>query len=536
LQGTSTDSPKNFKEKDIRMLDFRKVLLALSVAGLGLVGSASAQTINCAAGTILPMGGVGTVSVEGTTELLPNVVVSACTGTANSATIVLTSDVPFTDASSALGVLDVSAVATVTGGTGAGCTNATTCPATSVTQSGNTITAVFSLGGGSITNGNITFTGLRVNASAAPSNSAITIGTSGIAGGGISGSIAAATQAFVAVSQLTPVLTGAATVSLCTGATLASTPQAVTSLLLQENFTNAFKTAVGETGTQAGAIAATQGTRLAITFNNLNANVSYYVPAAPATTNALVVAAYAAASGGTALTAVKAGTGGTAVAGQVLLTVTNGSATIYYGVTTADNGATATITVPLIETISSPAAVTTVSSLPVTANSVLVGVATGYPQYVSNTTPTTISQPALPATNSILGACATTLLFPYVTNSGGFDTGIAIANASTGTSAPNLAITPTTGSCNVTFYGAGAPTTPYSTGSIPTATDAVLLVSIQAPGLSGYAVAVCNFAGAHGYAFITDGFGGGGRGLSADYLAVVLASAGTGAAFPIATF
>jgi hypothetical protein len=529
------------------MLDFRKVLLGLAVAGLGLVGTASAQVANCAnaagGGTAVlnAPGALVTLPVEGTTELLSgptgpaSVIITGCTGTVSSATIVLTSNVPFTAASSAAGVLDVTATAqnSIAG------VAQPSIAAASIVQSGNTITATFNVGGATLTG--FTFTGIRVNASAAPATSLISIASSGVAGGGVTGSITAANYAQVAVSQVTPVLAGAITQTLCT-ATLAAAPALVTTLTLQENFPGALRTAVGETQAGAGFIAATQGTRIAVTFNNLNAGVNYYVPAtlaAPAgangagATNALTASAYAAAAGGTAITAVTAGSGGTKIAGQVLLTVTNGSATIYYGVTAADGGAVSVITIPLIETVPSAPAVTTVATSPVTASAYLVGVATGYPQYAAVTTPTTINQaapPALPATNSVLTACSTTLLFPYIVNSGGFDTGVALTNASTATfSLAGAASTPTAGTCIVTFYGAGAATAPgnaYSTGTIATATDAVFLASVVQPGIQGYAVAVCNFQGAHGYAFITDGFGGGGRGLSANYLAPILAEAG----------
>ena len=268
-------------------------------------------------------------------------------------------------------------------------------------------------------------------------------------------------------------------------------------------------------------IAASQGTRFAVTFNNLNPGVNYYVPGTvTATAGTYVLTAFAGATGTTPATTVTAGTVGS-LASQVLLTVANGSATIYYGTTTSQAAGTPSVAITLSEVVPSASAVTSVSGLPVTASVALVGVATGYPQFAVTATPT-ISQTPASTTTSVLTACSTTLLFPYVVNTGGYDTGIAIANASTGVTG----FTPTAGSCTVSFYGDGAPASAYSTGTIPTAKDAVFVVSDKAPGLSGYAVATCNFQGAHGYAFITDGFGGGGRGLAADYLAVVTAAQG----------
>lgn len=126
----------------------------------------------------------------------------------------------------------------------------------------------------------------------------------------------------------------------------------------------------------------------------------------------------------------------------------------------------------------------------------------------------------LPAESST----STVLLFPYLSNIGGFDTGIAICNIS----GPPLDATAIVGTCTFHFYGA------YSYGDdadehraesttvlIPPGATHTNLVSSLRPGSQGHVIAVCQFP-ARGFALLTDGFGGPGRGLSGSYLAEVI--------------
>lgn len=115
--------------------------------------------------------------------------------------------------------------------------------------------------------------------------------------------------------------------------------------------------------------------------------------------------------------------------------------------------------------------------------------------------------------------CQTTLLFPFVTNLGGFDTGIAIANTTTDPFGTRVQ----SGSCTLNFYGTAAPAA-VTTGNIATATVYTTLASTAAAGFQGYMIAVCNFQLAHGFAFISDI---GARNLAMGYLALVVQT-GTG--------
>ena len=104
--------------------------------------------------------------------------------------------------------------------------------------------------------------------------------------------------------------------------------------------------------------------------------------------------------------------------------------------------------------------------------------------------------------------CTTTLLFPFVTNKHGFDTGLVITNASE-----------ESGSCTIGYNGSDAPD---DMTSQPIAGEAqwVNLASAIANGFQGYITATCEFRDAYGFAFLTNGYGGGEPTLAQSYLAV----------------
>ena len=124
---------------------------------------------------------------------------------------------------------------------------------------------------------------------------------------------------------------------------------------------------------------------------------------------------------------------------------------------------------------------------------------------------------SLDETRADLAACGTTLLFPFVSNQGGFDTGVVITHGSlrslSGTQAAQA------GSCQLHYYGSTAVgeelllvqhSTPLNPGQ-----QLVFTVSGGNPvqnilgteQYQGYLIAVCGYPGARGYAFISDGFG-----------------------------
>lgn len=125
--------------------------------------------------------------------------------------------------------------------------------------------------------------------------------------------------------------------------------------------------------------------------------------------------------------------------------------------------------------------------------------------------------------------CSTTLLFPFVTNQAGFDTGIAISN----TSEDWLGTTPQDGACTIHYIGerlASQEMVEDQTSTIIEGGDQlVFTISAGAPaqnidpadGFQGFLIAQCEFQYAHGFAFITDGFGGI-PALAQGYLALVI--------------
>jgi hypothetical protein len=133
-----------------------------------------------------------------------------------------------------------------------------------------------------------------------------------------------------------------------------------------------------------------------------------------------------------------------------------------------------------------------------------------------------------------INICRTILLYPYITNQAGFDTGLTVANTSQDPfTTGSKATAAQAGSCTFTYYGGttAAPTTPpsaTSTGNIAAGTVWANTLGTIAPNFQGYAFAVCNFQWAHGFAFISDV---GARNLAMGYLAVVLDDPGTNARF-----
>jgi hypothetical protein len=505
------------------MLDFRKALIALSVAGLGLVGTASAQLVPTvsAVGVSSPT----YAAIEGTTELLPLITFTAAENggvTGGQAIFTLTANVPITNVQPSALSPNLDIIATDNNGDIA---NVTVLSATSVQVSFPAVT-------GALTS--ITVTGIRTNASLATSPT-ITITPSALPGNGIvfSGTGAGAIpEAFVVKSLVAPVLVGSANQAL--SGTVATAQYPVVTATIAGAFADSFKSVADYKAPGAGAVTPAQGTRLAVTFTNLNANVNYYVPQVIAGAGTLTMNAYSAATGSTLASLV--GGSGPAAAEVALPTPVGGSSTIYYGVNTSEGLTIPSFAILVNEVIPSQAAVTAVSSVGVGVSVTLVGVTTGYPQFSGSQTPYTASQTVVANTNGLLTLSTTTLLFPYVINIGGYDTGIAITNATAGLAAGvySATATGTAGTANVYFYGANPPTpNPLVLPVVAGGSYTAFLASTAAPGFAGYLVVTANFAGAHGFAFITDGFGGGGRGLSEGYLAIVTA---IGAAATAPTF
>jgi len=131
-----------------------------------------------------------------------------------------------------------------------------------------------------------------------------------------------------------------------------------------------------------------------------------------------------------------------------------------------------------------------------------------------------------------IGLCQTTLLFPYVTNTAGFETGMSIAN----TSSDTLGTVTQAGTCTLTFFGTGNiiggttvsyTQTPVTTPSIPAGgiwADTLTHATGGTSGtFTGYMFATCNFQFAHGFAFISDSHA---TNLAMGYLALIVSDGG----------
>ncbi len=139
-----------------------------------------------------------------------------------------------------------------------------------------------------------------------------------------------------------------------------------------------------------------------------------------------------------------------------------------------------------------------------------------------------------------IGPCRTILLFPYLTNQAGFDTGVVVSN----TSKDPLGTANQAGACTLSFFGSksgSALTTAQATQvspTVPAGSQLVMLLSTAGsvvnadgttaacatgacalPGFQGYMFAICDFQFAHGFAFVSDV---GATKLAQGYLALVI--------------
>src|SRR5665213_1021522 len=286
------------------MLDFRKVLLALSVASLGLVGTASAQTPVCT--TLAPQPFEGSIAQEGTTEALPTALIS-CNGQSVTGTLIvtLTASAPFTNQTLPHST-SIDATATDNGGdTG------------TVTQVG---AATIQLSFASVTGvlNSITVLDLRVNPSGSPllSQVSLTLGSPSIPV-----TAPAANFAYVQKTLSSVTINAAPVVNTSACSLLPATISPVANVVLTNGFPGSLK--VRPEIQNGSAIAATQGTTFAVPLSNLNPGVNYYVQT-PLTAGSLTLTAYTSAA---ATTVATPGVNG------LLLAAVNGSATVYYQVT-----------------------------------------------------------------------------------------------------------------------------------------------------------------------------------------------------------
>jgi len=297
---------------------------------------------------------------------------------------------------------------------------------------------------------------------------------------------------------------------------------------------------------------ATQGTRLFVRFNNIPAGVSLFVTNNQVVTGTTVLGANPTATATyVGQDPTVGGTGGNptlTAAGWTQVSLSGGAGAAVWEVTSAWSGSGASLPDTLSFGIVVAYVSNTTSNLPgLTITGTGTTPATAGGGFAPTSTVTTASATApVPrfVDNSVqntlfnIGACVTNLLFPFVTNQAGFDTGMALVNTSLDNAGNKLPFNTATqhGTCTVYYFGVmaggGALPAPQTTADIAAGQHeafslgggGVAGATSSTQGFQGYAIARCNFQYAHGYAFISN-FGiaaGNASNFAQGYIALVI--------------
>jgi hypothetical protein len=533
-------------------MDFRKKLLVLTVSAMSFAGIAYGDACGTATLVSAPP---NLLRLEGTAELVTDETIG-CTGdtlTATTGQFIANLSLPVTSKQVSATLNEATLIITTTAG-GAVATYPGTVSGDTVTFGTSALPVTFPTTAYTIRVANV-----RVNAS------------TGAVGTYVTESLLATNQGVVIFAEVPDnvgyIEQGFAVPSLATGSVhnyaicqgnpATGTPGTSFGIKISELFGGAFKTitptvagncganptadppVVGTTCTEtngeagsynptttpaapAGVGTANSGTEFLLTFANIPTGVTVYLPLT-ATNGTLTFTLVSSTTNPTPVAA-SIPTGSGLPAASAPVTSANGTGTAVYEVTATDNtvlGENATIT----GYVTAAAGFSTVATSPITV--------TVTPAPTGSINPTLVipnfaasANPAL--TLSAFSVCQTSLLFPFVTNQLGFDTGLVLANTSTDpfTGVSNAVATP--GTCALSFYGAGAPT-PSTGVAAPGGTQAsgttnAFQLSSVAPGFQGYVIAVCNYLYGHGYAFIEYDLTQA-NGVAEGYLALVLGSA-----------
>ena len=294
----------------------------------------------------------------------------------------------------------------------------------------------------------------------------------------------------------------------------------------------------------ASAGLASQGTRLMARFTNVPAGVVLYASvygvtssSTPALTGAAVASNSAVrlvstdASGGGSFSAVSATNSSSesslAIA-SAPISLSNGAGTAVWEVVVANP-----FQVQDFEVAVSVAYVANTSNnLPGLGTASVAG--SFAPLSTVTTASTSNLQPRFADTSSArtlfnVNACSTNILFPFLTNQVGFDSGIAIANTST----DPFGTAPQAGPCKLNYYGettgGGAAPAAQTSAVVPSGRTLTATLSsggnygiAATPGFQGYVIAQCNFQYGHGFAYISDV---GANRIAEAYLALVMDAA-----------
>ena len=219
--------------------------------------------------------------------------------------------------------------------------------------------------------------------------------------------------------------------------------------------------------------------------------------------------------------------------GAAEIPVTNGAAAAVYEVINADPAAIerANIAVGIAFTsntaqnLPAPGTVTTSVSFapigPATANYGTADPALPIPRFCDTSTAKNVFT---------INACTCNILFPFVTNQAGFDTGIAIAN----TTQDPFGTGPQSGTVVLNYFGnttgGGAAPSPQTSTAVAAGAELTFQLSsggtngiTATPGFQGYIIATAKFQFCHAFAFISDL---GAQRLAEGYLGIILDNPG----------
>jgi hypothetical protein len=314
-------------------------------------------------------------------------------------------------------------------------------------------------------------------------------------------------------------------------------PGQVVNVVLTEGFATSFKTIgvptfqPGSTQTESGYFSASnngggasQATRFIARFFNIPAGVNISVPRLVAS-GALVLAIVDSTDSN--------GAGGTVSfsGGSQSVSLSGGFGVAVYEVISSNPVALESIAFPVTvswvadTTNDRPAIGSGQVSVSFAPLSTVLTSSAGAPE------PRFIDTNPSPRTIVTIARCTTTLLFPFVTNQAQFDTGLVISNTSEDWDLLNT--DPQNGVCEIHYIGSttGGGAAPADDVSTVVEAGEQLVWTLSggnpaqglngAPEFQGYVIAVCEFQYGHGFAFITNGFGGIPT-LAQGYLALII--------------
>jgi hypothetical protein len=254
---------------------------------------------------------------------------------------------------------------------------------------------------------------------------------------------------------------------------------------------------------------ANQGTRLLLAFNSVATGAQLFVPVRVAITNQLGGGV----TGVAVLTSTDAnGNGGFSPAsgnssGLSAVSLVNGSGVAVYEVLYSDPFQVERVTVPVAVAFVANVG----NNLPAPGVQSTLGVSFAPISNVgtaSETAPIPRFAPsATPLNSFIVNKCSCNLLFPFVSNQQGYDTGVAIAN----TSVDPFGTTPQQGTVTLNYYSGGTPP-PAQTTNAPVPGGQQLLFTLSGggnfgiaatPGFQGYIIAQAQFQYCHAFAYIS---------------------------------